>query len=61
MHLSRLAIAAVIALRSVLIYGEATSGTAGELTWRDVLPLPRLRPRTGLPAPAPAVRAEAAS
>jgi hypothetical protein len=58
MTLSRLALAVVIALRAVLVYGEATSAATAELTWRELLPA-RLRdlPRPSIPA-APAPRAE---
>jgi hypothetical protein len=50
MTLSRLALAAVISLRAVLVYGEVTTATA-ELTWRELLPA-RLRvPRPALAAP----------
>jgi hypothetical protein len=60
MTLSRLALAAVVALRAVLVYGEATSAATAELTWRELLPA-RLRdtrlPRPSMPA-APARRAE---
>jgi hypothetical protein len=38
MRFSRLALALLIALRSVLIYGEASSGVDAELTWRELLP-----------------------
>jgi hypothetical protein len=51
MTFSRLALAAVIALRAVLVYGEATdAATTAELTWRELLPArlripkPRLAP-----------------
>jgi hypothetical protein len=51
MTLSRLALAAVISLRAVLVYGEATSAASAELTWRELLPA-RLRvPRPQLAAP----------
>jgi hypothetical protein len=58
MTLSRLALALVVSLRAVLVYGEATSCATGELTWRELLPA-RLRdlPRPSIPA-APAPRAE---
>jgi hypothetical protein len=53
MTLSRLALALVISLRAVLVYGEATSAATAELTWRELLPA-RLRvPRPVLPAAAP--------
>jgi hypothetical protein len=61
MQPSRLALAAVVSLRAVLVYGEVAGATASELTWREALALPRLRPRAALPAPAPAVSPEAAS
>jgi allantoicase len=38
MTLSRLALAAMISLRAVLVYGEATSAATAELTWRELLP-----------------------
>jgi hypothetical protein len=38
MRLSRLVLAAVVSLRAVLVYGEATGGADAELTWRDLLP-----------------------
>lgn len=57
MTLSRLALAALISLRAVLVYGEATSAAASELTWRELLPA-RLRvPRPRL-VTAAAPRAE---
>jgi hypothetical protein len=58
MTLSRLALAVVVALRAVLVYGEATSAATAELTWRELLPV-RLRtvPRPRI-ATAPARRAE---
>jgi hypothetical protein len=65
MTLSRLALAAVVALRAVLVYGEATSAASAELTWRDLVParmrLPR-RPRLAPAAPhAELIRSEAPS
>jgi hypothetical protein len=58
MTLSRLALAVVVSLRAVLVYGEATTAATAELTWRELLPA-RLRdlPRPSI-APAPARRAE---
>jgi hypothetical protein len=38
MTLSRLALAAVISLRAVLVYGEAATVASAELTWRELLP-----------------------
>jgi hypothetical protein len=38
MRPSRLAIALLIALRSVLVYGEASNGVSAQLTWRELLP-----------------------
>ena len=35
---SRLALAAVVSLRAVLVYGEATSAASAELTWGELLP-----------------------
>jgi hypothetical protein len=55
MTLSRLALAVVISLRAVLVYGEVTTCATAELTWRELLPA-RLRelPRPTMPsAPAP--------
>ena len=58
MTLSRLALAAVVALRAVLVYGEATSSGTAALTWRELVPA-RLRriPRPSIAA-SPAPRAE---
>jgi hypothetical protein len=58
MTLSRLTLAVVVALRAVLVYGEATSAATAELTWRELLPA-RLRhlPRPSI-ATAPAGRPE---
>jgi hypothetical protein len=51
MPLSRLALALVVSLRSVLVYGEATGAATAELTWADLLPA-RLRvPRPSVGAP----------
>jgi hypothetical protein len=57
MTLSRLALAVVVSLRAVLVYGEATT-CAAEMSWSELLPA-RLRhlPRPSIPA-APAPRAE---
>ena len=66
MPASRLALAAVVSLRAVLVYGEATGAAEAELTWRELVPaglrglsLPRgvAAPRvaTGGSAPARAV------
>ena len=54
MAMSRLALAAVVSLRAMLVYGEATIATSAELRWRDVLPAPRLRPRVPSAAAPPA-------
>jgi hypothetical protein len=51
MPLSRLALAALISLRAVLVYGEATSVASAELTWRELLPARRRVPRPRLAAP----------
>jgi hypothetical protein len=52
MQLSRLALALVISLRAVLVYGEATGAATADLTWRELLPA-RLRvPRPRLAAAA---------
>ena len=48
MTLSRLTLAAVVALRAVLVYGEATSAATAELTWRDLLPARMRVPRPEL-------------
>ena len=46
MALSRLALAAFVSLRAVLVYGEAATAASAELTWRDLLPArPRMRTR----------------
>jgi hypothetical protein len=47
---SRLALAALIALRAVLIYGEAAGATSTELGWRELLPVRWRVPRPALPA-----------
>jgi hypothetical protein len=53
MTLSRLALAAVLSLRAVLVYGEATAVADADLTWRELLPA-RLRvPRPRLAPAAP--------
>ena len=58
MRLSRLLLAAVIAVRAVLVYGEATSAASAELGWRDLIPARARMPRAARPAPvaAPARR-----
>jgi hypothetical protein len=38
MTLSRLSLAAVVSLRAVLVYGEATTVAEADLTWRELLP-----------------------
>jgi hypothetical protein len=62
MRASRLALALLVSLRAVLIYGEAPTCTAAELTWRELLPahwrgagagLARARTATAAAAPAP--------
>jgi hypothetical protein len=59
MQPSRIALAAVIALRAVLIYGEATDAASAELGWRELLParwrVRRPRLATGAAAPARAI------
>jgi hypothetical protein len=50
---SRLALAAVLSVRAVLVYGEAASAASTELTWRDLL-LARRRP-VRAPRPRPAL------
>lgn len=58
MTLSRLALAAAVSLRAVLVYGEAETLSMDELTWAQLLPArPRL-PRPRLAPPAAAPRAE---
>jgi hypothetical protein len=57
MTLSRLALAALLALRAVLIYGEATTAAEAQLTWRELLPARFRLPRPRL-APAPRPRAK---
>jgi hypothetical protein len=52
MTLSRLALAALLSLRAVLVYGEATIVAEAELTWAQLLPKlprPRLAPRAAAP------------
>jgi hypothetical protein len=51
MTLSRIALAAVISLRAVLVYGEATSAATAELTWRALLPARWRVPHPRLAAP----------
>ena len=51
MTLSRLALAAVISLRAVLVYGEAATVASAELTWRELLPARWGVPRPQLAAP----------
>lgn len=46
MRVSRLILAAVIAVRSVLVYGEAAGATSAQLTWHELLPARRRRVRT---------------
>lgn len=48
MRPSRLALALLIALRSVLIYGEASTCAGAELTWRELLPAPWREAGAGL-------------
>jgi hypothetical protein len=55
MQLSRLALALVISLRAVLVYGEAASVADAELTWRELLPA-RLRVPGARPARVAAAR-----
>ena len=38
---SRLALAAVVSLRAVLVYGEATHAATAPLTWRELIPARR--------------------
>jgi hypothetical protein len=51
MDLSRLALALVVSLRAVLVYGEATSAADAELTWRELLPARLRLPRPELGGP----------
>ena len=53
MTFSRFALAAVVSLRAVLVYGEATGAATVETTWRDLLPARIRLPR---PVLAPAAR-----
>ena len=53
MTLSRLALALVLSLRAVLVYGEATSAATAELTWRELLPVRLRMPRPRLAPAAP--------
>jgi hypothetical protein len=50
MTLSRLALAVVVSLRAVLVYGEAADAASVGLTWRDVLPARWRVPRPRLAA-----------
>jgi hypothetical protein len=64
MVLSRVAFALVVALRAVLVYGEATSAASAELTWRDLVPARMRLPRPRLAPAAPhaeLIRSEAPS
>ena len=53
---SRLALATVITLRAVLIYGEAAGASAAELGWRELLPVRWRVPRPALAAGAGVIR-----
>jgi len=53
---SRLALATVITLRAVLIYGEAAGASAAELGWRELLPVRWRVPRPTLAAGAGVIR-----
>jgi hypothetical protein len=46
MRLSRLVLALVVALRAVLIYGEAEGAGSAALSWRDLLPARLRMPRS---------------
>ena len=46
MRVSRLILAAAIAVRSVLVYGEAAGAASAQLTWRELLPASWRRVRT---------------
>jgi hypothetical protein len=60
MPLSRLLLATVVALRALLVYGEAAGAASAELTWRDLLP-DRLRLPAAAPAPSVAPAASVAA
>ena len=53
---SRIALAAVITLRAVLIYGEAAGASSAEMGWRELLPMRFRVPRPSLPAGASVIR-----
>ena len=53
---SRIALAAVISLRAVLIYGEAAGASSAEMGWRELLPMRFRVPRPSLPAGASVIR-----
>jgi hypothetical protein len=57
MRPSRLVLALLIALRSVLIYGEASTCAGAELTWRELLPAPWREAGAGLARASTAVAA----
>ena len=52
MTLSRLALAALLSLRAVLVYGEVTTVAEAEFTWRELLPVRFRVPRPRIAAPA---------
>ena len=58
MTASRLALATVVSLRAVLVYGEAETASDAQLTWAQLLPKrPRLsRPRLAAPRAAKLIR-----
>jgi hypothetical protein len=47
--LSRLTLALLVALRAVLVYGEADGAGSAPLTWRDLLPARLRAPRASTP------------
>jgi hypothetical protein len=53
MTLSRLALAAVLSLRAVLVYGEATAVAEADVTWCELLPARLRLPRPRLAPAAP--------
>jgi len=63
MTLSRLALAVLLSLRAVLVYGEAATVAEADFTWRELLPA-RLRiprPRLAPAAPRPELMPEVPS
>jgi hypothetical protein len=54
--LSRLTLALLVALRAVLVYGEADGTGSAPLTWRDLVPARRWAPGPSGPAPVAGAR-----